>query len=248
MLFNMDFLWEVTLLGLIAGVIGTGGGGLFAYFLKRPSNKILSTILGFSSGIMLMVIFLELLLEAFEIGYFLYPMVGLILGIIVLLTMDVHFPHHHFISEEKQSRFLKVGVLLGIGIALHNVPEGLAIGAGYASNVDLGAGLTLIMAVQNVPEGIAMSTTLTIAGLKPWRNVISTCIAGLPMGIGSFLGALIGSISPEFLSISLGFAAGAMLYIVADELIPDAHELASGHTATLGIVVGVVVGLLLSAL
>lgn len=246
---DTEFIIRVTVIGLLAGVIGTGSGGLFSYFLRKPTSSFLSVILGFSAGIMLVVVFLELLLEAFNIGNFVYGVAGLLLGIVVLLLMDIYFPHHHHYSDEcHQSRFRKVGILLLVGIALHNIPEGLAIGTGYVSSDELGLGLAVIMTVQNIPEGLAMATAMCIGGIRNGKVVLATALAGLPMGLGALSGAVLGSISPVFLSISLGFAAGAMLYITCDELIPDAHNLSSGHSATLGLVIGVVVGIFLTAL
>jgi zinc transporter, ZIP family len=241
-----EFILRVTVIGLIAGVVGTGSGGLITYFLKKPGDKTLSAILGFSAGIMLVVVFMELLPESFEMASFIYGVIGLILGIIILYLLDAYFPHkHHYSDECREDRFRKMGVLLGVGIALHNIPEGLAIGAGYVSSEALGLGLAVIIAIQNVPEGIAMATALCIGKIRNGRVLLATAMAGLPMGIGALAGALIGSISTSFLSIALGFAAGAMLYIVCDELIPDAQNLSRGHSATMGIVVGVVAGIML---
>ncbi|MGI6096563.1 MAG: ZIP family metal transporter [Dethiobacteria bacterium] len=247
---EIDFLVEVTLLGLFAGVIGTGSGGMLSLLFRKPHRTTLSLILGLSAGIMLVVIFLELLQEAFEIGGRSQGILGLTLGILVLWFLDIIFPHLHLIFREGEgARYLKAGVLLGIGIALHNIPEGLAIGAGYASTTELGNGLALIMAVHNIPEGVAMATTMLIGKARPWKVMAATFLAGLPMGIGAWIGGYVGSISSTFLSLSLGFAAGAMLYIVCDELIPDAHTFAEeGHYATLGIVGGVLIGLLIGIL
>lgn len=243
---DTSFILKVTLIGLVAGVAGTGGGGLITYLLKKPGDRLLSSILGFSAGIMLVVVFLELLPEAFEIGSYLHGVIGLLLGIVILYLLDAYFPHkHHYSDECRAGRFKKMGVLLGIGIALHNIPEGLAIGAGYVSDDMLGLGLAVMIAIQNVPEGIAMATALCIGGLRNASIVMATALAGVPMGIGALVGALVGSISAPFLTLSLGFAAGAMLYIICDELIPDAHNLSRGHSATMGIVVGVVIGIML---
>jgi zinc transporter, ZIP family len=246
---DIEFILRVTLIGLLAGVIGTGGGGLFSYALRNPTARFLSFLLGFAAGVMLVVIFMELLPEAVITGSFFYGISGLILGIALLLLLDIYFPHyHHFSGECRQSHFRRTGVLLGIGIALHNIPEGLAIGSGYISSESLGLGLAVIMTVQNIPEGMAMATALCASGMRRGRVVLAAAMAGVPMGVGALAGALIGSISHLFLSISLGFAAGAMLYIVCDELIPDANNLSGGHSPTLGLVVGVVVGLLIGAL
>ncbi len=142
----------------------------------------------------------------------------------------------------RRSRLKKMGVLIGLGIALHNVPEGLAIGAAYAHEPSLGLGVALLIALQNIPEGTAMAVPLGAAGV-PARNVLAlTATAGLPMALGALAGVLLGSISPTILSFALGFAAGAMMYIVGDELLPEAHEYGTGHYPTLGLVAGLFVG------
>jgi ZIP family zinc transporter len=174
-------------------------------------------------------------------------LIGLFLGIALISVLDLLFPHQHFVSiEDGRRHYLKAGLLLAIGIALHNVPEGLAIGAGYSSANALGIGLAIIMAVQNFPEGMAVATTLSLAGLKNTKIILITLLSGIPMGIGSFIGAYLGNVSDLILSISLGFAAGAMLYITFDELIPDAHEKAEGHSAIFGILAGVFLGIILT--
>lgn len=247
---EFSFIVQVSLIGLFAGVVGTVSGGFIAVCFKSLQKNALSAILGFSAGIMLVIIFNELIKEAFEVGGFLLALIGLTAGITILWLLDVVFPHLHFAScEGEEGRFFRAGILLAIGIALHNIPEGLAIGAGYASNNELGAGLAVIMALHNIPEGVAMASPMVIAGLLKRKIVLAAAMAGLPMGVGAFIGSLIGSISPAFLSFSLGFAAGAMLYIVCDELIPDAHLLAGckKHLATGGIVAGVICGLIIGA-
>lgn len=232
------------LLGLFAGVLGTACGGLLSFLLWRPRKKLLSLILGFSAGIMLVIVFMELLSESVTIGGLWLGLIGLATGILLLYLLDIYFPHQHYISEEgKKNRLRQAGVLLCIGIALHNVPEGLAIGSSYYADVDFGLGMAIIMALHNIPEGIAMATTMKMGGIRNSIILLATILAGLPMAFGGMVGALIGSISSTFLSLSLAFAGGAMLYIVCDELIPDAHDLSEGHSATLGIVFGVIIGM-----
>ncbi len=246
---DVEFVLRVTAIGLIAGAVGTGGGGFISYcLLKKPGASLLSSVLGFSAGVMLAVVFMDLLPESIEIASYWYAVAGLLAGIGVLLLLDILFPHYHHCSEEEGLfRFRKVGILLGIGIALHNIPEGLAIGAGYASSASLGAGITLVMTIQNIPEGMAMATAMCLGGLSGRRVVLLSTLAGVPMGIGALLGALVGSISPYMLSLALSFAAGAMLYITCDEMIPDAHDFSKGHSATLGIIIGILTGILLGA-
>lgn len=238
---------EVTLFGLAAGVIGSGAGGAVAYFVPQLSERLMGTILGLSAGVMLAVVFMELIPEGISITGLSFPLIGLILGALVFLLLDNCLPHDHFFSSEKEKLpFLKKGVLLAIGIALHNLPEGLAIGVGFAASSSLGTTLAILIALHNFPEGMAVAFPLIYSGLKRQAVFIITLMTGIPMGIGAFFGAILGAISSLTLGISLGFAAGAMLYIVCDELIPDAYQTAGSHLSILGITAGVILGVIIS--
>lgn len=239
----------ITITGLLIGVIGTGLGGLLVVLLGKPSDRVLSSILGFAGGIMVSVIFIDLLPEAFKIGG-LYPAIlGLVFGILLIHSMEIILPHHHFFDNSNaNSHFVKAGAILSIGVALHNLPEGLAIGASYIADSQLGLTLALVILLQNIPEGVAMAAPLYIGGVSKQKVIHITMLSGLPMGIGALIGALVGNVSPFILSSGLGFAAGAMLYIVFSEMFPSAHELGAGYTPVLGSVGGVFAGLLVSFL
>lgn len=237
--------FEITLIGLVAGTMGTGIGGILAFLFAKPSHKVLGIMLGISAGIMLSIVFMELLQKAVG-NSFLHTVAGLLLGILAFVFLDNYFPHSHYVSEEVAGGvYVKKGVLIATGIALHNFPEGIAIGAGFASSIGMGITLALLIAVHNIPEGIAVAFPLYIGGMGRVKSFAITLMAGLPMGIGAFLGALSGHISLSFLSLSLGFAAGAMLYIVCDELIPDVYRLTSAHIAILGITAGILTGMVM---
>lgn len=244
----MAQLLQITLIGTLAGVLGTGLGGLLITLLGKPKKNILCFVLAFSGGIMLAIVFQDLIPEALGFGNIWSAFLGLILGILILGLMEKHLPHFHFTSSDscpKQASFIRSGILLGIGIAMHNLPEGLAIGAGYAASEQLGWGLAIVLALHNIPEGMAMAGPMKAGQIAPRKILIYTGLAGLPMGLGTFLGAVFGGISEQFLSIALGFAAGAMLYIVFDGLLPDALEMKQGRYSTFGAVVGVISGLLI---
>lgn len=239
---------NTTLIGLLAGVIGTGLGALIAIFLCKPTYTTISTVLGFSGGIMISIVCFDLIPESLAVGGILYGLTGIILGSIIIALLDYITPHAHFISDNDNRRYVRTGILLGIGIAMHNLPEGLAIGAGYAHSTELGLSLAIVITLQNAPEGIAMAAPMYIGGVRPLKIILACLLAGLPMGIGAYIGAEVGTISEQFLSIALGFAAGAMLYISFDELIPQSHSIGRGHTATFSGVMGIIVGLLISVL
>ena len=242
---NVD-IWQVTLAGLLAGVVGTGLGGFLIAIWGKPSKRILSFFLGFSGGIMLAIIFIDLLPEGLSIGGTTSTFGGLLAGVALLALLDLVVPHTHASGEEEQrSHFVRVSILLGLGIAMHNLPEGLAIGTGYVVSNLTGWRLMVTMMLQNIPEGMAMAGPMVAAGVQCPKCVAITAAAGLPMGLGAFLGAIVGAVSPLTLAISLGFAAGAMLYIVFDELIPEAQLHAEGHSGTFGAVMGVLAGMAL---
>jgi len=236
--------YEVTLIGVAAGVLGAGLGGLLAFLFGKPSNQVLGFMLGLSGGIMLAIVFLELLEEALEVGFF-QAATGLVAGILVFIWLDSRFPHHHFVTDEARGSYLKKGGLIAIGIALHNFPEGVAIGAGFALSEAMGITLAILIGLHNVPEGLAIALPLNVGGSNRFKSLLITMLAGLPIGLGALLGSSLATISPAFLSISMGFASGAMLYVVSDELIPDVYHLVSPHLAILGITSGVLLGMAL---
>lgn len=242
-------LLKVTAIGTLAGVLGTGLGGLLIAVLPRLNRGALSGVLGLSAGIMLSVVAFDLMPEAFAVAGVWWGLLGLTLGAALLTLVDLVTPHMHFLSTDEESRrYLRTGLLIGLGIALHNLPEGLAIGAGYGSSARFGLSVAVLMAIQNAPEGMAMACPLCQVPGRRWRSVVYTLLAGLPMGLGAFIGGLLGRVSPVLLSVSLGFAAGAMLFITCDELIPGAQELKQGHSGTFGIVLGVMIGVAVSML
>lgn len=234
---------------MLAGVIGTGAGGLFSIFVKKPTPRFTGTILAFAAGIMLSIVFLELIEESIDYRGYGAAIIGLALGMVVFYLLDHFLPHHHTVTAEDAhlGGYLKKGTLLALGIGLHNFPEGLAIGVGFIGSTELGISLAILIGLHNIPEGMAVAAPLKQGGYSYLRVLAITALAGVPMGIGAFIGAAIGSVSELILGISLGFAGGAMLYIVCDELIPDAYKSAGAHLSILGIFLGTILGILFTA-
>jgi zinc transporter, ZIP family len=239
---------QIGLLGLSAGVAGIGLGCLGAYLYQRPSRAFLSVALGFAAGIMLTIAFMELMAEALEIAGPIIPIAGLSMGMVLFFVLDISVPHHHSLLEEQGGRgkYLKKGILIFLGITLHNIPEGIAIGAGFVASSRLGWGLVILIALHNIPEGLAMGLPLRYGGLGIKKIMAAALIAGFPMGFGAWLGAAIGNVSTTVLALLLSLAAGAMIYIVCDELIPDAYESGNAHMAILGIFTGIVLGMFMT--
>lgn len=242
--------FEVGMLGLLAGVVGTGAGGVLSVLIKKTTPRFTGTILAFAAGVMLSIIFLELIEESIASSGHWAAILGITFGMAIFYLLDHYLPHTHAVTEEETpfGGYLKKGTLLALGIGLHNLPEGLAIGAGYVGSAELGLSLAVLIGLHNIPEGMAVGAPLKQGGYSHLKVIGITLLAGAPMGIGALIGAAIGSISDYILGISFGFAAGAMLYIVCDELIPDAYESAGAHLSILGIFAGTVLGILFIAL
>lgn len=242
-----NILGQAVLAGTIAGTFGTGLGGVIIALMGRPRRRLLSFLLSFSAGIMLAVIFQDLLPESFCSGAPLPTLAGISLGGLAMAAAGRLLSKR---GGKKSGRFgsarlLRTGILIGLGIALHNLPEGLAIGAGYASGEKLGLALAVALAIHDIPEGMAMAAPLLGAGKNRLRVVLWTIAAGLPTGLGAVLGGLFGYLSPAALSLALGFAAGAMLFLVFHELLPEAQNLNFPGTASLGAFIGVLLGIII---
>ncbi|HHT90321.1 MAG: ZIP family metal transporter [Bacillota bacterium] len=235
-------MWElgrIVFLGTMTGVLGTGAGGLLVALLGRPQENFLRFLLAFSAGIMLAVVFQDLILEALDLGGLALTLCGLLLGVLAL-QLTASWAHHDRLPS---TGLVRTGFLLALGIALHNLPEGLAIGTGYLASPHLGFSLALALFLHDIPEGMAMAAPLRAGGYSSFHVVVLTIITGIPTGIGALLGGLLGSLSPATLGGALAFAGGAMLFLVFHELLPQAQSPKYPQTSTFGAVIGIVVGL-----
>ena len=242
-----DNLLRVILWGFAAGLAGTGTGALLGGVLGRRLSRSLAFLLSMAAGVMLVVVFLDLLPEALEDGGLWAGMTGLAMGMLIMLFLERRLPHlHPQDPAAATSPYVRMGVLLALGIALHNLPEGVAVGAGFASSDQLGRNVALVIGIHNVPEGMAMAFPMIAGGLKMPRIFLAGLLAGAPVGIGAGVGYWFGSISEGFLAFALALAAGAMLYITCCEMLPAARECSEDSSHVYGLLVGVGLGLLLT--
>ncbi|MCT4619003.1 MAG: ZIP family metal transporter [Marinisporobacter sp.] len=235
----MERIWSITLIGLCVGVIGTGLGGMIIFFIRNPGNRFLSFILGFSSGLMLAIVCFDLLPEAFSMAQLYVSILGIITGVAVVAFVDRLLP-------KGNTDFLKTGILLGIGVALHNFPEGLAIGSGFIAGNHLGIGISIVIALHNMPEGISMAAPMRAGGVSSFKSFFYASMAGIPMGAGAFVGAVLGGISEAFIAFCLSCAGGTMLYITCEELIPKSQSLKFKRISSFGFILGFVLGIVIS--
>ena len=274
----MGVIETLLLTTFLAGVVGTGLGGLIGALLQKESNRVVSLLLSFAAGVMLSIVCFDLVTEAIETDVGILTVIfSIAFGVAIIYLLNYlidrktnpevphidenhpktaddldelihsdHFEQHYVNQDSKLSLFI-AGVVMASAIALHNVPEGMTIGASYASNDGVMGSAALVLAVliglHNIPEGMAVSVPLITGGMKKWKAVLLTACSGIPTVIGAFLGFLLGEIGPMGLALSLGFASGAMLYVVFGEILPQAILMSHSKLPAFSAIVGILAGL-----
>ena len=242
----MNEILKTTLLGLFFGTFGTTLGGILGIVIKKNSNKFLSFILSFASGLMMSVICFDLVPEALGISNIYGVVLGVIFGVASMIFCDI-FVQNKFNKKQKEysnkNDLLKTGIIVSIGLAIHNFPEGLAIGSGFEASLRLGLGLAIAICLHVIPEGISMAVPMKNGGMKKSKVIFYVILSGITTGIGAFFGAIVGSISEAVIAICLSFAAGAMLYIVSGELVPESNKLYKGRMSAIGNMLGFIIGI-----
>ena len=255
----MENLSLVTLgfLGSLAAGLMTAAGALPVLFGRTPSRRTRDMLLGFAAGVMLSASFFSLIIPALEkaetqFGEGAIPaaiaVAGILLGMIVVALMNEFLPHEHFKSgrEGPESASLRRVWLFIIAITIHNFPEGLAVGVGFgADGMETGLPLAIGIGLQNAPEGLAVAVALLGENYSKWRAFSIAALTGLIEPIGGLIGALVVSISEPLLPWGLSFAAGAMIYVISHEIIPETHRSGHQNLATAGLAIGLVLMLFL---
>lgn len=244
----MNSLLKTTLIGLFFGTFGTTIGGLIGTELKNTSNKFLSFIISFASGLMIAIVSFELIPEALQITNVIVVLMSIIFGIFVMIICDIlvdkKFSQNEWKNKKNQrENLLKTGIIVSIGLAIHNFPEGLAIGSGFESSVKLGISLAIAICFHDIPEGIAMAVPMKNGGISSAKVIYYVILSGITTGIGALFGGIVGGISQNIIAMCLGFAAGAMIYIVSGELIPESNNLYKGRTTAIGNMLGFIIGI-----
>ena len=243
----MGNILKTTLIGLFFGTFGTTIGGIIGVKFKNPSKKFLSFILSFASGLMLAIVCFDLLPEAFNLTNLPTVFLGILLWIIMMiicdLLVDKKFNNSNKFKQNKND-LLKTVIILSIGLALHNFPEGLAIGSGFGASIKLGLSLAIAICLHDIPEGISMAVPMKNGGIKKSKVIFYVVLSGITTGIGAFFGSIIGEISQSVIAMCLAFAAGAMIYIVSGELTPEANSLYKGRMSAIGSILGLLIGIL----
>lgn len=227
--------------GMAFGVMGTTLGGALGVAIGKPGERTLACVLNATGGLMIAVVCFELLPQAYALDVA-CGLVGLLLGIFAMLLGDAALSRR----MESGSGMARTGMLLAAGVALHNLPEGLAVGSGFAHAPQLGLALAVMIALHDVPEGMAAAVPMRIAGASVPRVLAITALSGVPTGVGALLGMAAGGVSQQVIALSLGFAGGAMLQVTAQELLPRAGKMVTDSRTTLCLALGVAAGSVLA--
>lgn len=191
---------------------------------------------------MMAIICFDLIPEAIEMAGLARTIIGTLSGVILMLLCDSVVKKRNI--NTRNNSLLNTGIIVGIGLALHNFPEGLAIGSGFGASIKLGYSLAIAILLHDIPEGLSMSIPMKNGGMSKIKALNYTFLSGVTTGIGAFFGALAGQISKAMISICLAIAAGTMLYIISGELIPESNKLYKGRIGFVGNIIGFILGII----
>lgn len=250
----------IVVVGFLASILAglaTGIGALPALWLKKISDNVFNSLLGGAAGVMLAATAFSLLVPGMQYGNAMFDgkgiyivSLGMMIGAFFLHYADKQLPHIHFDSiSDTQLHSLKKIWLFIVAITIHNFPEGMSVGVSFGSG-DLNNGLVLASAIalQNIPEGLAVALPLVGLGYNKWKAVGIATLTGLVEPVGGLLGITMVTVFEPILPIAMGFAAGAMLFVISEEIIPETHSKGRSRYATFSLMVGFIVMMILDNL
>ena len=278
-------IWSIIGITALAGMGGTGMGGLVSCLFRKDSSKTVSLLLSFAAGVMTSVVCFDLLAEALHSdgtsSKVALVVAGVLAGYIVIAILnawidrntdhevahiDENHPrtadsleeltHANHLQEHREGRqprsgLFLAGLVMAAAIALHNVPEGMVIGASFARSAKEmllnrgGLTMAIVIGLHNIPEGMAVAVPLISGGMPKWRSVIVTALTGFPTVLGALLGFAVGAMGPTALAVSLSFASGAMLYVVFGELLPESILMWRSKLPATATIIGMLTGLII---
>ncbi|MBQ2673925.1 MAG: ZIP family metal transporter [Prevotella sp.] len=250
------------IIGLLIPLLGTMLGSAFVFFMKKDmSPRLQKSLLGFASGVMVAASVWSLLIPSMEMveesgRWSVVPAaIGFLLGMGFLLMIDELTPHLHIGTDKPEGPRSKLSrtAMLALAVTIHNLPEGMAVGVVFAGAENGAAGLSLAsalavsigIAIQNVPEGAIISMPMRAAGNSKWKSFVIGSLSGAVEPLGGLAVVLLASLMTPVLPYMLAFAAGAMFYVVVEELIPEASEGEHSNLSTIGFAIGFVLMMVL---
>ena len=254
---------NIIIMSLLAGVVGMGLGGVITAVFGSRTEKMVSIFLSLAGGVMVSIVLIELIPEAIEYSNIWVTLIGVVVGVLMVLFLNnmmdrisktnksksklhetyTEFFHSEGITDSKKS-LLRSGMIMLFAIALHNVPEGLAMGAAGYHDATLGLTLALMIGLHNIPEGMAISAPLISGGLSKIKTLMLVMLTGATTVVGAVAGVLIGGVSDIALALSFAIAGGAMLYVVFGEILPQSIVTNKDKVPAIFALVGIIIGML----
>ncbi|MDO9164142.1 MAG: ZIP family metal transporter [Methylococcaceae bacterium] len=244
---------KIVVVGFLASVLAglaTGAGALPALFFTKISKNLFNSMLGAAAGVMLAATAFSLLVPGMAYGNLIWPgngiyivSLGMLVGALFLHFADRQLPHVHFdsVSDVHLNSLKKVWLFI-IAITIHNFPEGMSVGVSFGSGeMKNGIVLAIAIALQNIPEGLAVALPLVGLGYNKWRAVGIATLTGLVEPVGGLLGVTMVTVFEPILPIAMGFAAGAMLFVISEEIIPETHSNGRSRHATFALMIGFII-------
>jgi zinc transporter, ZIP family len=228
--------------GSIVSLIGTMVGACLGVVIRKPSNRFLGAIVGFSGGLMLAVVVFELIPEAMSNWSFTGTLFFCVLGIMVIMLLDRML----ILGKWFNNTHVRVAFMAAMGLMVHNLPEGIIMGCGFLATQGLGIKMSIIISIHDIPEGMAVAAPLMANRTRISKIMLYAFLAAFPTAIGVWIGAYLGSISENVLGGCLSFASGIMLYVVCGEMLPESSKLWDGITSTMGVLTGIITGLIIT--
>ena len=253
------------IIGLLIPLLGTMLGSSFVFFMRdEMSLRLQKSLLGFASGVMVAASVWSLLIPAMQMEadsgkwYVVPAAVGFLLGMGFLLLIDELTPHLHIGTDKPEGMrsHMSKTAMLALAVTIHNLPEGMAVGVvfagadGGATNISIASAVavSLGIAIQNIPEGAIISMPMLAAGNSRWRSFIIGSLSGVVEPVGAIAVLLLASLLMPILPYMLAFAAGAMFYVVVEELIPEASSGQHSNLSTIGFAIGFVLMMVLDVI
>jgi len=246
-------IWLPILLSFLAGIF-TVIGSLITFLIRDLKRSYLQFSLGLSAGVMIYVSFVELLASAIKNIGAIRANIAFFCGIILFMLMDFLIPHEyieeHIETTTHDKKMMKAGILIALGIAIHNFPEGLAVFMSSLVSIKLGVVLAIAIALHNIPEGLAVAMPIFYATKSRTKAFWYSFLSGFAEPVGAVLGLIIlmPLFTPSILYFCLALVAGIMVFISFDELLPLSCESASYHLAISGIIIGMLIMAISTAL
>ncbi len=244
---------KTVVIGFFASILAglaTGVGALPALFFKDISDRLFNSLLGAAAGVMLAATAFSLLVPGIDFGNQMWPgkglwivALGMLIGAAFLHFADERLPHLHFdsVSDENLNSIQKISLFI-IANTIHNFPEGMSVGVSFGSgDLKNGIVLSIAIALQNIPEGLAVALPLVSLGYNKWKAVGIATLTGLVEPVGGLLGITMVTLFSSILPIAMGFAAGAMLFVISEEIIPETHAKGRSRFATFSLMLGFII-------